>query len=519
MELTREKRSELRKMINNYNTVGAFVSERKVLTYMQFDYALSRNLTLFMTEPQFSFEALESKIDEIVKTLPAIKRIFAQPTIHLKEKDIILPTENVRIINNKTIRHASSHVELWSDIKDGEVVPSKLLTRTYEDNYGIYENLVFCQTVDEILSFARTYARFLKELIYANRSIEINLLERVNHLNYFLALGKLHIGYSRNFDAYYDVTMRCLNKLQFITNSIVPRLKRPVYKNNKVRPEQIKIRKTNILSMHKQYHQIYKLAKYFSLRRESDDVEITDKDLKNLQKNYFDFCQALCVFAVGHFNFACDEDKQVSFERLNITFKFKGWTLNVKRLGNENERLLLFTFNKDVEYKVAVVPYLFEEYEGLLSDVKVRVQADEYVVFAPYERYVNGVKQADITSIQSFRRVQQIILKGMIYSDVERVECPFCEKKLTYNQDKSFENNAVYECFSCRTEIHDRVCLNSGIKYSSTRIAELSKVIYDEDDDDLWLAERKREAQMYFRNITEITDDLEEICPICNKVH
>ena len=138
MALTKEKHAELRKMVNNYNAVASFVSARKKLSYIQFDYSLSHNFTLFMIEPQFSFEALESKIDAIVKALPAIKRIFAQPCIHLKEQDVVLPTESVRIINNTTIRHISSHTELWADIKDGEVVPQCLLTRTYEDNYGIY---------------------------------------------------------------------------------------------------------------------------------------------------------------------------------------------------------------------------------------------------------------------------------------------------------------------------------------------------------------------------------------------
>ena len=174
---------------------------------MQFDYAVVHGLTLFMIEPDFSFDVLEDKINAILAVLPAVKRIFAQPCIHLKEQDVILPTESVRIINNNTVQHISSHSELWTDVKKDEIKPSRLLTRTYEDNYGIYENLVFCQTVDEILAFSRIYTRFFKELIYTNQTIEINLLERVNHLNYFLALGKLHIGYSRSFEAYYPVSM------------------------------------------------------------------------------------------------------------------------------------------------------------------------------------------------------------------------------------------------------------------------------------------------------------------------
>lgn len=520
MDLTYENQAELREIVDNYNAVGEFVASRKKLTYIQFDYALVNDLTLFMIQPDLSFEALENKLNIIMKALPAIKRIFAQPCIHLKEQDVILPTESVRIINNNTIQHISSHSELWSDIKQDEIVPSKLLTRTYEDNYGIYENLVFCQTVDDILSFARVNTRFLKELIYTNQTIEINLLERVNHLNYFLALGKLHISYSRNFESYYPVSMRCLNKLQFLTNSIVPRLKRPVYKNNRVRPAQIKIHKTNILSMHKEYHQIYKLAKCFSANKSDNVREITCKDLTNLEKNYFYFCEALCVFATGHFNYTCNENKQIDFSRLNITFKFKGWKAAVKKIKSGKLPLLSLTVTKDVDYTVVIIPSTSRDNRALLETVKNTVPADEYAVFTPYESLEEELADAtliDLTNIESFRRVQQILLRAMIYADGERVECPFCNNKLTLNEQKSSPDNPVYECFSCRTEISTATCPTSGKTYAYTRISGLNKT--DVDNDDAWLAKRKLEAQMYFRNITNLTEDMEIVCPICHSVH
>lgn len=517
MALTNEQQAELRKSFGNYRTVGAFVSARPKLSYVQFDYSVSHGLTLFMIEPDFDLETLENKIDEILKTLPAIKRIFAQPSIHLKEQDVILPTESVRIINNKTIRHISSHTELWSDIKEGEVVPSRLLTRTYEDNYGIYENLVFCQTVDDILAFTRTSSRFLRELIYTNRTIEINLLERVNHLNYFLALGKLHIGYSRNFEAYYAASLRYLNKLQFIESSVVPRLKRPVYKNNRVRPAQIKLHKTNILSMHKEYHQIYKLAKYFALRDEKAENETTDKELSDLQKNYFDFCQALCVFSIGHFNFACNENKLLDFSRLNMTFKFKQWKATIKKITFRKRRLLSLTVQKDVEYKVIIIPSVCADNIELLEEIKANLAADEYAVFTPFDDDESNAMLVDITSIQSFRRIQQILLRSMIYSDNKREDCPFCGNKLTYNSANSSEDDFLYECIACRTEIYDKTCHTTGKRYSCTRIAGLTKN-YGENDGD-WLAKRKRETQMFFRNITELNDDMEVVCPVCNGVH
>lgn len=301
--MTQEKQVQLDTLAENYSVIAPFAEKYKRLSYMQLDYAIVHEIALFMIEPDFDFDALQKKIDMILRALPAIKRVFAQPFIHLKENSVILPVEAVRIVDNNTIRHVASHSELWSDIKKNEIKPNKLLTRTYEDNYGIYENLVFCQTVDDVLAFTRNSTRFLKELIYTNQTIEINLLERLNHINYFLALGKLHTGYNRNFDSYYTIAAKCLNKLQYISNTIVPRLKRPVYKNNKVRPTKLKLHKTNILSMHKEYHQVYKLAKAFA---ENETVVKTEAeiDVDSLQRTYFFFCEMLCIFAIGHFDFS-----------------------------------------------------------------------------------------------------------------------------------------------------------------------------------------------------------------------
>ncbi|MDE7454884.1 MAG: hypothetical protein K2M64_03550, partial [Clostridia bacterium] len=295
-----------------------------------------------------------------------------------------------------------------------------------------------------------------------------------------------------------------------------PRLKRPVYKNNRIRPERIKVRKTNIMSMHKDYQQIDKLAKKFELRNDNGITEVSADELYSLQKNYFNFCQALCVFSIGHFNFTCKENKLVNFDRLSMLFKYKGWKIRLKKFNCAKQRLLSLTFKKDVEYKVIIIPSVFEDNGDLLDSIKAKVPADEYVVFSPCEETAQEATFVDITSIQSFRRIQQILLKGMVYSDVKRIECPFCDKQLTLNEQKSSADNAVYECLSCRTEIHDRVCPSSGKRYSSTRISGLA---HSYIDDDSTFAKRKQEAQMYFRNITELNNDGEEICPICNGVH
>lgn len=512
---------ELKKLYKDYGFLDTFVNDHSTIPFVQLDYAFVYQLTLFTIEPDFKFNELEAKIDKIISAMPAIKRIFAQPFIHLIENDIILPVEAVRIINNNTINHIASHAELWSDIKENnEIMPRKLLSRTYQDNYGIYENLVFCDVIDEIFVFVRNNIRFLKEMIYTNQTIEINLLDRLNHLNYFLALGKLHTGYSRNFDAYYAIAKRCLNKMQFIENTIVPRLHRPVYAKNKLRKKHVKLRKTNILSMHKEYKQIYKLAKFF----ETQSVKVVDNidpDIYKLQKDYFYFVEMLTIFSITHFNFVCDEQAMVNFDKLNLNFKFKSWSLHIQSSLYGQQRILVIDIQKEKNYRLIILPAIMDAAE--IYTIEMDFEADEYIVTTPFEEKAKGnTKFIALNNIDSFRRIQQMLLKGMVYADVKRDECPFCQNKLSKDEERSTPYDEVHSCISCRTVIGKHTCPNTHKSYLYTEIANFhKKKVEDEqiESTNEWLEKRKKESAMYYRNITDIDDDLNVVCPFCEQAH
>lgn len=505
MDLTFEQRMRLAETAERYKVIDGYRRKTKSLNYVQFDYDASHGLTLFMLDPDFDFDELERIADAIVAALPAVKRIFAQPFIHLKEQDVILPVEAVRTVNNATLTHIATHSELWANVSDGEIKPEKLLTKTYEDNYGIYENLVFCDVVDKILSFVRTNMRFLREFVYTNRTIEINLLERVNHINYFLALGKLHIGYSKNFNRYYGTVMRCANKLRSIQNSIVPRLKRPVYYNNRFRPSTVKLRKTNILSMHKEYHRIYKLAKTFEKRENPSARILTQTDMYALNASYFFFCRAMCIFSIGNFGFACDEQKTFDYEKELPRFTFKGWTAEIK-CRKLKQRVIELTIKKEAEYKIILIPSV----DGQTHIKLAENTADEIIVCSPNTDDDVKTTLIDISDIDSFRRIQQIVLRGMIYADKKHDTCPFCGDSLVEKPDAAAEKT-VYECYSCRTEIVGIKCTSTGKPYYYTGIVGLKNAV----GEDSWLAERNKEGAMHFRNITDIDETNAAICPHC----
>lgn len=502
-----------------YEVIAEFTEKYNNISYVEFDYHVVHNFTLFLVDPDFDFEKLNEDINRIMKALPPIKRIFSKPVLHLAEKNEILPIETVTKISNDTINHIARHSEFWDDVTAEGIRPTKLLTRMYYDNYGIYENLVFCKAIDDILQFVRKNIRILKNFNYVNQSIEFDLLQRVNHLNYFLALGKLHTGYIRNYDKYYVVSKQCLKELELIYNAISSRLKKPVYSKNKARPK--KIKKTNILAMHRDYKHIYSIEKYFIKNKQEVSYEFDKENYQRLKENYISYITLLSIFSIGHFNFKCEDESLINYDEIDIDFTYKDWRLYLRHCYSKNLKLIEISVIKDKEYKIVLIPIILSELkEETIEKVKKSCKADEYIACFPFEQDEYELDECciDISNLESFRRLQQIVLRAMIYSDVKREECPFCNYKL---KNVSKNDLAIYECDGCRTLIYDSVCDNTGKRYSYTDINGYEKEELDSSSylHEKWMYYRKKEAILHFRNITMLDNEFNSICPKCKKVH
>ena len=119
-----------------------------------------------------------------------------------------------------------------------------------------------------------------------------------------------------------------------------------------------------------------------------------------------------------------------------------------------------------------------------------------------------------IYDIDSFRRIQQILLKGMIYCDESFDVCPFCGNKLNYN-------NESYTCNVCRGQILKKKCNETNEEYYATTINNymLSKKNKEMIKKYAHLNDRFNESKYHYRNITNINIDGKIVCPKCHKVH
>lgn len=498
---------------DEYSDILTFSKEYNRLSYADFNNLTLSNVNLFVTPKDDHFREIEQTLDKIVRALPALKRIFSKPITRLTEVYNVLPVESVRVINNQSMSHVSRHSELWGDISNKELKPKKLMTLDKQEDYAIYENVAFARLINVILSFVRKNIRLLKDMMYANRDLRFNLLERTNHLNYFLAIGKLHLGYARAQDEYHLAYERCLEKLLFIDNTIRSKLHAPVYRHCHKNKNKLTLKKTNVFRLQKDYRQVYLLLKYFS----EDKEEILNETYlgQASRDGYTAYCNMLSVFAIGHFNFEFTTRRRLNFLNLSTSATFKDWKLELEEFRSEGIRGLRYTFQKEKIYRTCLMFCPSGEHKAVkVERFKNKCEADEYYFADPWEYGSKGFLYLSLFDVDSFRRIQQLLLRGMVYSDEKRDVCPFCGKPLSFIDGEC-------TCMSCRTVIRESTCLETGEKYFETSIRgyKCKQKAEENTRRDKFLVDKYSEAQMFFRNITNIGLAGENICPKCGKIH
>ena len=103
----------------------------------------------------------------------------------------------------------------------------------------------------------------------------------------------------------------------------------------------------------------------------------------------------------------------------------------------------------------------------------------------------------------------------MIYSDRTETECAFCGNKTT-------KTAQGYDCDICRARISRKVCEKTAKPYYTSEIIKYNSAFENSHmrvDGGSFLHDRCEEAQMHFRNITDIAGDEGIICPHCSGIH
>jgi hypothetical protein len=187
----------------------------------------------------------------------------------------------------------------------------------------------------------------------------------------------------------------------------------------------------------------------------------------------------------------------------------------VKEIRRNGIDAITFTTEKDKRYVTCVI---FGTAEAIktseLETFKLSCPANEYLFCSP-DIYGNDSLYLSILDVDSFRRVQQIMLRGMIYADEKQISCPFCGNMTEKSDDG-------YVCRACHADVAKMVCPNTKREYFISSILK-GTAGYEQDkrraDRRKFLHDRYDESQLHYRNITPIDEHGEHICPCCGKQH
>ena len=513
-ELTSIEASNVTSSANRrlYSELVRHTSEHRSFTYGEFESSLLKDVCLFNVPSDAYMQEVEDTLDAIIRALPSFKRVFSRPIIRLEDEHQIVPVEAVKMIDNRTLTHVASRSELWENLTHEGIKPRKLMTLEHVETYSIYENIAFAAAVDSILAYIKNTLVRIKDVVYGCRDIHFNLLDRTHHKLYFLAVGKLYFEYvsSRLSE---DGWSRCVDKMMFIDKTLRSKLNSPVYKHCKRKNYTIKLKKTNIFRSHKDYAEVYKILKIFesglcSLGESAVDISVYDGEYK-------EFCRLISLFAAGHFNYSFDDKARIDTTDFFAECKFLDWKLSIREMRADGYDLLKFTTQKDVEYTTCLVfGGKGDVSTAALERIRQTCGADECILCTPTQYGDRDLLYLSIFDIDSFRRIQQILLRGMIYSDKERSRCPFCGSRLT-------QNGSVSSCKACNGEVTMQTCPETDKVYFISDIASAAQASGNagEAERRRFLHDRLSESRLHFRNITQITDDGAPICPHCKKTH
>ena len=528
-------------MVNFYKEIGEQLAK---ITYSanQFDHEIGRTISLctfFKPEASIYEDGL---VTQMTKMMPFFVNIFRRPLIHLREEYIIQDVEAVKRVDRETVKNLFRYPRHWKNVENGVIVPSRLITKIYDDDYCIYENRVFKYVVDKMSGFLATRLRTLSAAMMAfNSQVELDPLSGVTHVGYFLAIGKLYAGFASNPDAVgylielYKKSLAPYRTIQSNTNRHVYRL------NKRSKPISGAVNKTNILTMHKDYKYVYKMWKLLNPPKSVARDELFKSQIL-AQQHYEKFCQALALFSANSFRFH-GKLKDTVFKKgvVNAQQLFCGdWQLglafqNIAMLGIN--AVVLEVSNKKKRRRVLLVPMSYhlggekrKYYAYLVKKlISQKYKYDKYVFLEPFlyeddtDQYgysiqleitkktvvEYGVLPVSLTDINSFQRIQKIILECMIYTTQKKSPCAWCGMELSKMEGgrKCKKCHLVYEDYQCKN------CKKAFLAVYPSRMIDKKRNL----DYINTLPPFYRDEKLYmFRNLIELANEGVK-CPRCKK--
>lgn len=361
----------------------------------KFDYnalgvAFQNNLVCGKMDEDILFSAIEEDLDELKIPLCTFNRkfesitkdydveamsecvcklphIFNKPKQHLKQVNEVRPAAIVSRIGQESISHLASHSEHWKGIKASGLVPERLLARSLEDDYAIYENLVVKTMVDKLYHDMKLLS---EENIDCGMQMDVDDGHAVSGelKTYFHARDVLLKGMDEDTVAYNQLILEEQRSyIQQILEKLSKCRSTPLYRALKrTKPIYGKLKKTNIFMMDKYYKYAYELWGLMENRQEVSPYEA----VQDIRGEYALFCKILFIFALKYFHFELDDENADVFSNQifePIKYSFAKWHLLIKNKIQDKLDVNGFSFTMFMDNPIEVQLGVIEVAESIVD--------------------------------------------------------------------------------------------------------------------------------------------------------
>lgn len=249
----------------------------------------SGNLEVFInrSRQQLSFDS--TWVHQIKDYLKYVENIVRNPRIYMQAIEEVTPIQRAKKINARSIQHLSSHVQNVQELrKDGTIVPSKVLSTTFEDTFAIYENRFVMTLINKLAAFVEVRYNSILESIKSYQADKIVTKSNFVWRNYTVE-AKIELNVREEIiDEVSKKNQDLLDDIIVIRNFARGFMNSSFYQTmrERTRPVTPPILRTNIITKSVDYNSCLKLWLFLdSYRQLGVDLQVMDKEL-SFDDNY-----------------------------------------------------------------------------------------------------------------------------------------------------------------------------------------------------------------------------------------
>ncbi len=227
--------------------------------------------------PDIADQAASTELEEAIERhLPALTAICGRPHDRLTVEHVLMRAAQARRVPVAGLARLASRSEDWAGVRFGEIVPGKLLAQRYDEDYDFYENQVAVQLVDGLRRYIaqrvdklEKLERHLADLKRYQEALEDGRLSHWTQRRLANLLAEAAHESERQSVPVADA-LGWLTRLRVRVNLLRGS---PLYsKANRRVAIPSRLRRTNLLTRDRRYHDTARLWEAWALResRESD---------------------------------------------------------------------------------------------------------------------------------------------------------------------------------------------------------------------------------------------------------